>query len=170
LFSGNARTTDLLKIIDDTRTETRMKILAYNQLLARGYRIDKKELLAVIVEVGLEDGLDVLASFKDGTARYINQSGKMILWETADETSDTLTKQLFRNSENIIKQIGPWNRPRRAEPSKGILRITFLVSDGLYFGEGPIDMLFNDPLARPALMSATELMKYLTDKILSKNN
>ena len=36
--------------------------------------------LGVIVEVGLDEGLDVLASYQDGTARYINYTGKMILW------------------------------------------------------------------------------------------
>jgi hypothetical protein len=48
------------------------------------------------------------------------------------------------------------------------MRITFLVSDGLYFGEGPINDLFNDPMAKPALITATELMRYLTEKVLDK--
>jgi hypothetical protein len=41
-------------------------------------------------------------------------------------------------------------------------RISFLVADGLYFGEAPLNNLFNDPLAAPALQAATALMQFLT--------
>jgi len=164
LFSDIANTSDLQKVIADSNTESRVKILAYNKLIANGQKADKKELLGVIVEVGLDRGLDVLASFSDGTARYINQMGGIIIWEAHDNTSSFLTKKLFDNSFEVVKQIGPWDKPRRPRPPKGNVRITFLVSDGLYFGEGPMNVLFNDPLAAPALVSAMELMKYLMEK------
>jgi len=138
--------------------------LTYNKLLIKGQKIDKKELLAVITEIGLDNGLDVLASFRDGTARYINQSGKMIIWESPNNTSNTLTDKLFDNSYTAVSKIGPWDKPRRPNPEKGIIRITFLVSNGLSFGEGPINVLFNDPVAGPALSSAAELMKYLMER------
>lgn len=166
LFSDKINAAELQKIIGDNDLETRHKILAYNKLNAGGYAVDKKEILAVIVEVGLDGGLDVLASYKDGTARYINQTGKMILWDASDATSKRITTELFQRSENIVKQIGPWNEARRPFPAKGMVRISFLVSDGLYFGEAPQSILFNDPLAGPALISATQLMTYLTQQVL----
>ncbi|HYV94596.1 MAG TPA: hypothetical protein VE978_22675 [Chitinophagales bacterium] len=166
LLADSSSSDDLQTIINDSSTESRMKVLVYNKLMASGNKIDKKDLLAVIVEVGLDSGLDVIASFKDGTARYINYTGSMIVWETTDEKSNALTAELFRNSENIVAKIGPWDKPRRPAPTKGNVRITFLVSDGLYFGEGPMNVLFNDPLASPALTSAAMLMKYLTEKAL----
>jgi len=164
LFSEKSTISDLQKIIDDSTSDTRLKVLSYNRQLAGGHKPNKKELLAVIVEVGLDSGLDALASFNDGTARYINQTGKILVWETSDEKSNELTQDLFLKSQNIVNQIGVWDKPRRPAPTKGNVRITFLVSDGLYFGEGPIDVLFNDPMASPALTSATYLMKYLTEK------
>lgn len=170
LFSETSSLTDLQKIIADSNSDPRVKILAYNRLLANGQKSEKKVLLAVIVEVGLDNGLDVLASFNNGTARYINQTGKILIWETTDETSNELTKKLFLESQQIVAQIGPWDKPRRPHPGKGNVRITFLVSDGLYFGEAPMNTLFNDPLAGPALRTATELMKYLTEKALQKGN
>ncbi|MEO5685624.1 MAG: hypothetical protein ABIQ88_23455 [Chitinophagaceae bacterium] len=167
LLSGAPDAVGLQQIIDDNTLETRAKILAYRQLFSIGYSIEKKELLAVIVEVGLDAGLDVVASFKDGTARYINQTGKMIIWETAEETAAALTEELFTNCLPIIKQTGAWDKPRRPYPANGIARITFLVSDGLYFGEAPINVLFNDSLAKPALLSATALMQFLTERVLA---
>lgn len=165
LFSETSSVADFQKIIDDPNVESRLKLLAYNQQLAKGHTPKRKDLLAVIIEVGLDDGLDVLASFGDGTARYINQSGKMIIWEHGDEISNSLISDLFSKSTVIVKQIGPWDQPRRPHPTSGVVRITFLVSDGLYFGEGPMDVLFDDPMAGPALASGTQLMAYLIDKV-----
>jgi len=170
LFSETSTISDLQKIIDDSSSDARLKVLSYNRQLASGHKPNKKEILAVIVEVGLDNGLDALASFNDGTARYINQTGKILVWETTDEKSKELTQDLFLKSQNIVNQIGVWDKPRRPAPTKGNVRITFLVSDGLYFGEGPIDVLFNDPMASPALTSATYLMQYLTEKSLEQND
>jgi hypothetical protein len=165
LFSDKATTGDLRKLAEDAAIDPRIRVLAYNRLLAKGQKPAEKELLAVIVEVGLDDGLDVLASFKNGTARYINQTGKLLVWETErDETSNRLTNDLFAKSMQIVKRLGPWDQPRRPHPGKGNARITFLVSDGFYFGEGPTDALFGDPMAAPALSSAAQLMQYLTEK------
>ncbi|MBK9981677.1 MAG: hypothetical protein IPP15_04515 [Saprospiraceae bacterium] len=164
LFADAPNRKELQKLIMDENTESRVKLLAYKKLQLAGEPIEEKELLGVIVEVAMEEGLDVLASFRDGTARYINHSEKMIIWETTDQTSSEITAQLFRDSANIVQRIGPWNKPRLPHPSKGKVRLTFLVSDGIYFGEGEINSFFNDPLAAPALQSATALMQYLTSK------
>ena len=40
------------------------------------------------------------------------------------------------------------------------------MSDGLYFGEGPIDVMFKDQMAGPALNAAGGLMKFLTEQVL----
>lgn len=161
LFNEQASADDLEKIISDEKAESRVKVLAYNQLRKRGYPIASKELLGVIVEVGMEKGLDVLASYQDGTARFIHHSGKMVIWDATDQTSNEITQQLFRDSMNIVSRIGPWEQARRPRPATHDVRITFLVSDGLYFGEGGVNVLFKDPFAAPALSSATALMQYL---------
>jgi len=168
LLDENSSSAELQQIINDTSLETRAKILAYNKLRTASQPIDKKELLAVIVEVGMDEGLDVLASFKDGTARYLNHSGSMIILETTDAASNELTNQLFAESEKIVKQIGSWDKPRRPQPAKGNARISFLVSDGLYFGEAPLNTLFSDPIAAHALQSATALMQYITQRATQK--
>ncbi len=167
LFDPEPEQVDLEKIVFDDQVESRIKLLAYDAMRRHGLPIEEKELLGVIVEVGLDEGLDVLASYQDGTARYINYTGKMILWEVTDQTSKEITAQLFRDSLSIVHRIGPWSHPRKPHPVKGNVRISFLVSDGLYFGEGPINVLFNDALAAPALSSATAMMQYLTGKVIS---
>ncbi len=165
LFSDKSSMNELQKIIDDENSDPRIKILAYNKQVASGHTPTKKELLAVIVEIGIDDGLDTLASFRDGTARYINQTGKVLIWENpADAAANKIINNLFTNSETIVQKIGRWDQDRRPNPPEGNLRITFLFSDGLYFGEGPMDVLFEDPMAGPALNNATELLQYINEK------
>lgn len=163
LFASDVAEAELQKIADADDLDPRVKLLACNRLLAAGVEPQTKELMAVIVEVHLEEGLDVLASFIDGTARYINHSGKMAIWETTeDEQAIDLTNQLFEHSIKIVNRIGPWDKPREPHPVKGNTRITFLVSDGLYFGEAKSNILFSDPMAGPALKVAASLVNHIT--------
>jgi hypothetical protein len=166
LFSTTSTHSDLQKLIDDGQLPSRIRLLAYNKQTSSGNLPKKKEILAVILEVGLDDGLDVLATYQDGTARYINHTGKLIVWEKEDAKSKAITEAIFLSSQDIVKQIGVWDKPRRPFPTKGNMRLSLLVSDGIYFGEGPINDLFSDPLASPTLIKATELMQYLTEMSL----
>lgn len=163
LFEETLNVEALEKISQDLTLESRPKILAYNKLFKGGVKPSKKELLGIIIEVHLEEGLDVLAAYRDGTARYINHSEKLIIWDTTTEQSNQLVKKLFAEGEQVIEKIGPWEDPRLACPPPGDVRLTFLVSDGLYFGQGPIDVLFNDPMGAPTLEAATSLMQFLTE-------
>jgi len=164
VLSKKSSDDDLRKIINDKNLESRVKILAYNELRNRKVAISNKELLGIIIEIGFDNGLDVLAAYKDGTARYINQSGKLIVWDVNDNKSDTIIKELFLHGENVINNIGPWDKPRLPYPEKGMARMTFLVSDGLYFGQGPTGVLFEDKMGRPVLDAGTKLMQYLIEK------
>lgn len=163
LLSNDPSDGDLANIARDLTVDPRTRLLAFNRLRAQGRPLPQKVLLGVIVEVGLDLGLDALASFPNGTLRYFNQSGRVLIWERTDEASvNALTRQLFEESLAIVNRIGPWDQPRRPQPPLGMTRITFLVSDGLYFGEGPTNSFFEDPLAKPALGTATRLMQWIT--------
>lgn len=159
----------LQQLAADPGMEPRIRAFACQRLRAAGHTPEVRDLFAVIVEVGLEGGLDMLASYADGTARYINQSGKLLVWETTDDgTANGLTRDLFAAGATVLPQIGPWDKPRLPHPPAGTTRISFVVSDGLYFGQGPTDMFFADPLAQPALLAATKLMQYLTEQSAGK--
>lgn len=153
--------TQLNELISDEKTESRIKILAYHQLKQKQ---DEQELLGVIVEVSQPEGLDVLAAYSDGTARYINYSEKMIVWDTKTEESEKLIKKLFKSSQNVVSQIGPWEADRLKFPKKGNARLTFLVSDKLYFGEAPINVLSSDPMGASVLNDGAMLMRYLINQ------
>ena len=164
LFAPEPSIADLEKLLNDDEAEARTRILAANQLRSLGKPDDSKQLFGVIVEVGLDEGLDTLAAYEDGTARYINYTGKMIVWETRTVESDGLIVDLFAAARNVVEQIGPWDGERLNRPKAGNVRLSFLVSDGLYFGEGPFELLSQDPIGGPVIGAATKLITFLVSQ------
>jgi len=158
----------LQAVASNAAAETRLRVLAYNALRRMSIAPARKELLGVIVEVGLDGGLDTLAAYQDGRARYINHAGKIIIWEARDAQVDDKVRSLLRAAETVVQQIGPWEKPRLSPPTRGMMRLTFLVADGLYFGEGPMSALQNDPLGGQVVSSATALLVALTERVRPK--
>lgn len=135
----------------------RIRYLAFARLREAGVPVAPKQLLGVIVEVGLDDGLDTLAAYADGGIRYVNHSGKILVVEGVEETRSHV-RRLFDAAQAVVARIGPWTEPRRPPPGKGVLRLTFLVSDGLYYGEGPLERFQSDAMAGPVFREATNLL------------
>ncbi len=159
LLAEHPDTATLHKIANDEANEGRVRALAYNRLRAAGEVVPSKRLLGVIVEVPLQNGLDVLAAFSEGGVRYLNQSGKVVIFEGQGNPVEDLAKELVSASQPIVNKIGPWDKQRLPPPKTGNVRITFLVSDGLYFGEGPFGVMQQDQLAGPVLSKATQLLQ-----------
>ncbi len=169
LFDPDAADASLRSIIDDESVETRFKLIAANLLAARGNPYGSRRIYGVIVEVGMDEGLDVLAAYDDGTARYINYSEKLIVWDTKTAESSALVADLFSAAQSVVDQIGPWEGNRLPPPVSGNARLTFLVSDGLYFGEGPFEMLAGDPMGGAVINSAAKLMGFLVENALDQS-
>jgi hypothetical protein len=158
LFAEPVNFAALEALASDTSQEGRVRYLAYSQLRGHGEVVAPKVLLGVIVEVPLKGGLDTLASFSQGGVRYINQSGKLVVIEGAPSFTDMI-KDLFSASQSVVAHIGPWDKSRLAPPSQGNVRLTFVVSDGLYFGEGPMSVMQREPMAGPIIQQATKLLQ-----------
>jgi hypothetical protein len=159
LLADNPDVTALRKIAGDEINEGRVRAIAFNRLRAAAEKVPSKILFGVIIEVPLEEGLDVLAAFAEGGVRYLNQSGKVAVFEGPGNPVESLAKELLAVSQPVVDQIGPWEKNRLAPPGSGNVRMTFLVSDGLYFGEGPFSVLQRDPLGGPVLAKATRLLQ-----------
>jgi hypothetical protein len=121
----------------------------------------QKQVLGAVVEVGMTNGLDVLAGYTDKTVHYYNYSRAGRVWQHPDDSLDDLIAAMLQAAQAIVAHIGPWKGPRRPPPSRGIVRLNMLTASGLYFGEGPIEVLDRDPMGRPLLQAATSLMRKL---------
>jgi hypothetical protein len=158
LFSTPANIPALEALAADATQEGRTRYLAFSRLRQLGVSVHPKILLGVIVEVPLRGGLDTLAAFTDGGVRYINQTGKLVVIEGVASFLP-LVQRLLSSAEATVSRIGPWEKPRLAPPKEGNIRLTFLVSDGLYFGEGPMSVMQNEPMAGPIIQRASELLQ-----------
>lgn len=162
LLADDTDVAALHKIAEDDANEGRVRALAFNRLRASGDKVPPRILLGVVIEVPLEQGLDVLAAFAEGGVRYLNQSGKVAIFEGENHPVELLAKELIELSRAIVNRIGPWSKQRLPPPQANV-RMSFLVSDGLYFGEGPFHVLQADPLAGAVLAKATELVSRVVE-------
>jgi hypothetical protein len=165
LFGPGQDPVKIAALANDTATESRVRAIAFTWLRTHGHETPKGVVLGVIVEVPLNRGLDVLATYADGSIRYINQTGKMVIVEPGGiPVADQQAKRLIELAQPVVARIGPWDKERLSPPTKPNIRITFVVSNGLHFGEGPFEVMERDPLAGPLVQQATRLMALVIDK------
>lgn len=146
-------------LAQDGRNESRVRALAFTWLRAHGRQTPKGMVLGLVMEIPVANGLDVLAAYADGSVRYINHSGKMAIVEPGGlPEANSQAKRLIELSQSAVARIGPWDQARRPPPANPNMRLTWIVSDGLYFGEGPFELMQRDPLAAPFIQQGAQLL------------
>ncbi len=94
----------LLRAVTLISNEARLRLWAWHNLRQLGKYPSPdlaRQVLGVIIEVPFEERLDVLAAYADGTARYINHQGGMIVWDRVDETITPLVMSVVREAQPI---------------------------------------------------------------------
>ncbi len=154
----------LLEIVQMPGLESRHYLQAHHFIRQLGYRLQgEKQLLGVVVEVAMPEGLDLVAVYDDYTARYYNYSGSGAVWERPNAFLDEEMSEVLQAGQAIMERIGPWAGPRPGAPKEGNARINLLTSDGLHFGEGPMNLLMRDQLGGALLKAALRLIERLMD-------
>jgi hypothetical protein len=159
--------TTFRQILNMPNLESRHYLQAWHFLRGLGEQptdTESKRLYGIVVEVGLQNGLDMVAAYTDGTARYFNYSGAAIIWERPNDSLDSTIEALLHLGQRVINQIGPWEDQRPSEPPEGDVRINLLAPGGLHFGQGPFEVLERDGLGGPLIVGATQLMQELIAK------
>lgn len=149
----------LTAIAEDQSQESRARLVAYNRLRELNQPVPERKLLGVIIEVGMEAGLDVLATYPDGSVRYINHKETMSVYEPVPTAWMPVVRRLMSASQAAMEQIGPWKFPRIAPPTQGMIRMSFLGADGLYFGQGVLVVMDADPIGKPIVAESVALLK-----------
>lgn len=145
-------------IADDRDEESRVRMLAYNWLHENAQPVPPKETLGVVIEVPLEQGLDVLAAYADGTVRYINHMGSISVYESHPAEIAAQAKEIVETAQGMVKQQPVGTRRRQAPPTLGDVRLTALVSDGLYVGQGAFEAIAAGKQTAPVLQGAQKLL------------
>ncbi|HEY4225874.1 MAG TPA: hypothetical protein VGM70_08680 [Pseudolysinimonas sp.] len=119
-----------------------------------------EELYGVVLEVPLEKGVDTLAAYQDHTARYLNQGGGAIVWDTHETVMDGLIDAVLTAARPLTTAIGVWESSRPALTA-GKSRISLLTAEGLHFRDGGFDELLQDPATGPVFATGAGLMAEL---------
>jgi hypothetical protein len=142
-------------ILSLPKVETRIQLWVWSALRGLGVMPESKaawEILGVVVEVPMQGAYDTLAAYQDGSARYLNFSGKAIFWDKPDEVIGTLCRTLFQSAVSAGSQAKP--RLSFALPKSGI-QLTLLTRSGSYAISNPPE---SSVRAAAALMN--ELIKH----------
>jgi hypothetical protein len=151
----------LRPIANDANEESRARIVAFARLRELKEIVPERILLGVIVELGMPEGLDVLAAYPDGRVHYIHHKEKVSTFDPAPSGWIPNVKRLLSAAQEAVECIGPWEGLRLAPPTAGMIRMSFLVSDGLYFGQGPLVVMDKDELAGPIIAASGALLKLI---------
>ncbi len=80
-----------------------------------------------------------------------------------------MADELLHASQCIVNHYGPWDVPRLPPPTGDLIRMNFLVSDGLYFGQGSYSALMADRFAPPVIHATADLLRVLIDATLAND-
>ena len=149
-------------VVSDSDRPSRDTLQAWHQLRLLGETPEEPaRVYGVVVDMPIGESLDTLAAYADGTCRYVNHAGNVLVYEADDAEIGRLVRAVIAIGSTIAAQIGPWDGDRPPmEP--GILRMSMLCAGGLYFGEGPVSALAREPLGGRLLTAATGLLHALT--------
>jgi hypothetical protein len=151
-----------MNIAGRTGIEARHTLEAWHVLRTLGIEPPSsiaKKVYGVIVEVGLDRGVDLVAAYTDHSARYYNFSGSGVVWEAVDDSLDETIDSLIAAGQIVTDQIGPWTDARPPAPAAGQARINMLTPSGLHFGEAAFDVLAGDSLGGPVIAAGLTLMQ-----------
>ena len=154
------------QVLDLEGIESRHYLQAWHAL--RGLGIlptpeQSKIVYGLVIEKGMIENFDLLATYADTSCRYYNFAGSCVI-------NDKPVGDLLKTSENLIEASSmlvawgltkPSTEARRPPPARDLCRINFLTPAGIHSGEGRFDILVNDSNAGPILKGSTAMMQQL---------
>jgi len=143
-------------IVQDANEESRVRLLAAHWLRTNGHEVPAAELLGIVVEVPLEGSLDTLAAYADGRVRYINHTGRIAVYDGAPEDVAQQAKLLVAAAIPAAAKATAQKRGGASTP--GLVRFSFLSTEGLRVREGGFGDIARDQLAAPVLEGAQKLL------------
>lgn len=170
LFATTPDAGSIRAVAEDAKQSSCVHLLAYKWLREHSQLVPSKQLLGVVIEVPVDEGLDTLAAYADGHVRFISHADKLSVVDVPPAAVQDKTRILFASSNKLLSRIGAWNKKRLPAPIKGKVRMSFLASDGLYFGEGSFAAIQKDADATQVIKDGTALLQLVVDMQKSPTN
>ena len=146
-------------VLDLPQLETRIQLWVWSALRELGEKPDPKfalEVLGVIIEMPSGGAYDTLAAYIDGSARYLNFSGRAIFWDAQDAAIKSLCQAFVDSTIPASNRAKP--RTSLSLPKRNA-QVTLLTRSGLYVITAP-----PEPVAAAGAALMLELMKRAKEK------
>lgn len=100
--------TEMRRVAEMQSVDSLITLWAWNTLRAWGQLPDEgiaQKVLGVVMEVGLDNGIDVVAAYEDGTSRYVSRTGSMIIWDNHEDHNNDLARKIVAAAQAIVNQL-----------------------------------------------------------------
>jgi hypothetical protein len=149
----------LYKILDTRDLESRITLWVWAALRELGEKPEPQmafQVIGVVIEFPSGGAYDTLAAYMDGSARYLNFSGKAIFWDQKEESIRVLCQSFIDSTIPASSRAKP--RENLALPKSGG-QVTLLTRSGNFVVTNPPDSVIG-----PAAALMTELIKRTNEK------
>jgi hypothetical protein len=158
---NHAAATRTLRGVADGTRDSRLRLFAWTALRGLGVAppgdvADSVE--GVIAEVDGGHGVETLAAYADGTARYLLATGAKVIWDAPDDRLAKPIAAVIAAGAGAVATTTPGRRP--GEPGPGQARLTLLTPAGPRASEESLAQAAGDASPRAALFGAvTDLLR-----------
>lgn len=162
LFAEKADVKALTELALDETAETRIRMLAARRLKEAGAALKENPVWGVVLEIPLPSGLDTLAVYADGRARYINFTGRVGILEDVPSAG---LKFIFDAAKKLVPANGPWAGKRLPPPAADNVRFTFFAGGESYVLEGPGEELFYGEETKELFKNMSFLLRMIVENV-----
>jgi hypothetical protein len=158
----------LQEIVNIPNLETRILLWSWTALRNLGVNPKPREaraIMGVVIEVPMGNGNDILAAYADGTARYVNHTGKIIVWDLSDTLIRDIISKLLESCKYVYTETPTRLGDRSANDS---VKVTVLTLGGNRCTEIPMQSLGSNPI-NEVLTIGAELMEQLIKRTEARN-
>ena len=150
--------------------DTKIRLLAWSILRAAGVEPDPSTAgrpRGVVIDVAVDSGLDTVAGWEDGRARYVNEAGGAVV-ATGTDTPDAKVREaceaLVAAGRGLVDTTDAIVGPRPDPPRFGEAAIWVLTDGGIHGVAGSAARMSLDPLEGPVMALGVRLIQRLTDQ------
>ena len=165
--SGDLATArEVLNRLIATGAETRIRLLGWSLLRGAGAPLEPataRRVRGVVIDMAVKGGLDTLAGWEDGRARYFNHAGPAVVVEAPVPKVHDACHDLLVAAQHLADNTDPLAGPRPDPPGFGGAAIWALTDGGIHGVSRSAAGMSLNPLEGPILALGVRLMQRLIE-------